>query len=64
MAFLNLSLINLGILLHYKPYNDISANRIEVLNEGTIYLCNTCVYCIVNDGTNDDFRQYMGDHLM
>jgi hypothetical protein len=64
MSFLIFSIINLGILMHFQPFQDKSANKVEILNEVTIYLCNTAVYCIMNDGNSEVFREFMGDQLM
>ena len=64
MSFLTLSLVNLGVLIIYKPFKEKSSNNIEIMNECTVYLCNTATYCIMNDGTDEEFRTEMGDQLM
>lgn len=64
MSFLTLSLVNLGVLIIYRPFKERSANNIEIMNECTVYMCNTATYCIMNDGTDEEFRTSMGDQLM
>lgn len=64
MSFLSLSLVNLGILINFRPFKENASNNVEIVNEITIYLCNTATYCILNDGTEEEFKTFMGDQLM
>ena len=64
MSFLTLSFMNLGILIHFRPFKERHTNNIEILNELTIYLCNTATYCILNDSTDEEFKSSMGSQLM